>query len=136
MTTPRDWIRKQRDKAQRDYDDASNRLKTWTAALALVDGTQADNDGKEIESQEETELVTIGDYVRQVLGEHGPLRYAQIHAHLQKQGKDASATSINVHLNRYKGKLYYKTEDGRWHLRKKSNQPPPSTVQKANESSE
>ena len=115
MTTPIDFIREQRDKAQHDYDDALKRLKTWTEALSLLEPEETGSEENNQTEQKGTEL-TIGDYVKQVLQERGPLRCVHIQRRVVEKGRETSVNSINVHLNRYKGKRYSKGGDGKWRL--------------------
>jgi hypothetical protein len=116
MTSPTEWLKSQRDLAQRDLEEAQKRLKVWTEALALAEKTGKDTKKASLRSSRGEAPPTVPQLAEEILRSHGPLTVSRIVEIFQERGRENSYTTINVALNRHKGKRFKKMKDRKWAL--------------------
>lgn len=110
------------EELERKVDEARKMLKLWEAALTAARQAEespartTDRISERAMPRRTTGKPTLISVVEKLLETHGPMSAKELFPLLEESGKTTTLNSLNVSLNRYKGKRFARNDEGKWYL--------------------
>ena len=111
------WIQQQVEKANRDIQEAQERLSTWTAALNLAREQEEEaTDSRTVPTKARASGTSINDLAEQVLKEYGPLDSRTLLGFVMETRPGTNLNTLTVSLNRQRPSRFDRNEKNEWCL--------------------
>jgi hypothetical protein len=108
-------IKKKIQQAEKDLENAQQRLTTWKAALEL-EMREQDESASHSVPMPPVRRISILSLAEEALGKFGPLSNADIQRYLRDKGVETTTNSINTSLSRLRPEKFDKDDEHKWYL--------------------